>query len=109
MSLSLVPDGDRWALYGAGHVCHVTGITYRQLFHWMELGLVLPSVPGEGKGHASQFDSDDIAWIGVVSDLVRLGVQPAHLRDAIRAGRQDYIAAMQLALQKLREVVPLTA
>jgi DNA-binding transcriptional MerR regulator len=105
----MVRMSDRWTLYGAGEVIHRTGITYRQLDHWVRIGLVEPSIRAQGPGHVHRFDNDDIDWIACVADLVHLGVQPLQLRDAVRKDRSGYVTEVQAALARLSKVVPLTA
>lgn len=105
MSLALVPD--RWTLYTAATVCDRADVTYRQLHHWIELGLVEPSILRWGKGNTCEFDEDDIAWVTLVGDLVRLGVAPAAILEAVRGGREHYVEQMWDALERLSSTKPL--
>lgn len=62
-------------------VCDLTGVTYRQLNHWVITGLVTPSLAAaEGSGTQRMFSDEDVAEIALIKHLVDLGVEISRIR-----------------------------
>lgn len=45
----------------------IVGVSYRQIDHWVRLGLVAPIEPGDGSGSHREFSRDDLRGLTVVA------------------------------------------
>jgi hypothetical protein len=60
-------------------------VTYRQLDHWISLGLVKVETPqGEGSGNPRTITSEELAVVAHMGRLVRLGLGPRKAHDLAR-------------------------
>ena len=86
--------------YSAGEVIALAGITYRQLAHWVERGVVWPKVPSSGRGKPARYDSEDLGWIIALGEAARAGVDVTVLTSVAA------ITALRHAARRLDEAAP---
>jgi predicted site-specific integrase-resolvase len=55
----------------AGEVCQLTGISYKQLDHWVRTGLVPLENPTPGHGYRRLFDEAAVARVREIANLRR--------------------------------------
>ena len=56
-------------------VCHLTGVTYRQLDYWARRGMLRPSaVEASGSGSQRLYSETDVVKISVIHQLLEAGV-----------------------------------
>jgi len=53
-------------------VCHLTGVTYRQLDYWVRAGLVRPHVCARGSGTHRRWSLDDVERVRRLKVAARL-------------------------------------
>jgi len=66
-------------------VCRIVGITYRQLDHWANTGLVTPSVSGDvvGSGSRRRYSYQDLLRLRVIKRLREAGLSLQQIRRAV--------------------------
>ena len=70
--------------YKASEVTRLAGITYRQLDHWANIGLLPPSVRDtDGSGHPRLYSDGDIQRLKEIKRCREAGLS----LDAIRSGK----------------------
>lgn len=67
-TIELVP---RTALMGSLAVCEATGISFRQLIYWQQVGAVTATEPGVGSGHYTGWSEDDCARLVRIGRVIR--------------------------------------
>lgn len=77
---------ERWGLKRSGDVCRGAGITYRQLRHWVEIGVVTPSYRALGTGDNHLFDQAAERRIADIKLLRRAEVSWKGVRLAVKRG-----------------------
>jgi DNA-binding transcriptional MerR regulator len=95
-------------MVGSLELARRAGITYRQLDHWLSIGLVWPSHPAHGSGTYVGWQEEDAAWVVAVGRLVNLGVAPHAILDAIRRDGSPALWAAEIgvALAGVLDAVP---
>lgn len=82
----------------AAEMLNLTGVTYRQLYHWTTRGGILrPLQGGGGAGHPSRWAPEDVARVRCINALTKLGID---LQVAARIARDrdsDGWARVQLS------------
>lgn len=76
-------------------------LSYRQLHYWTRLGLVGPT-EGPGSGYLSMYTAEEVAVIGLMTDLIHAGMTP---RPAAKMAR-DLIATGSTTLAGIRLDLP---
>jgi DNA-binding transcriptional MerR regulator len=71
--------------YRAPQVCHIVGITYRQLDYWARTGLLTPSIrAAAGSGSQRVYAFTDIVQLRVVKRLLDAGMSLKRIRQAMQ-------------------------
>jgi len=71
--------------YRAPQVCHIVGITYRQLDYWARTGLLAPSIrAAAGSGSQRLYAFTDIVQLRVVKRLLDAGMSLKRIRQAVQ-------------------------
>jgi DNA-binding transcriptional MerR regulator len=71
-------------------VCHIVGITYRQLDYWARTDLVRPSITdAKGSGTQRTYSFQDLVRLKVVKSLLDAGIKLQIARQAIDYLRED--------------------
>jgi DNA-binding transcriptional MerR regulator len=69
-------------------VCHIVGITYRQLDYWARTDLLRPSISdARGSGTQRVYSYTDLLQLKVIKQLLDAGVSLRHTRKAIECLR----------------------
>lgn len=67
--------------FATSDVCRLGGVTHRQLDYWTRTELVVPSIAdARGSGSARRWSSEDVAYVRLISQLLRLGLDLARIR-----------------------------
>ncbi|GBD85635.1 HTH-type transcriptional regulator GlnR [bacterium BMS3Abin02] len=70
--------------FRAPQVCHLVGITYRQLDYWARTGLLRPSLKAaRGSGSQRLYSFGDVVQLKVVKRLLDAGMSLKKIRQAI--------------------------
>ncbi len=70
--------------FRAPQVCHLVGITYRQLDYWARTGLLRPSLKtARGSGSQRLYGFSDVVQLKVVKRLLDAGMSLKKIRQAI--------------------------
>jgi DNA-binding transcriptional MerR regulator len=89
-------------------VCHIVGITYRQLDYWARTDLLRPSISdARGSGTQRVYSYTDLLQLKVIKQLLDAGVSLRHTRKAIeclRASGAD-VASSSLVIADDRSVL----
>lgn len=59
--------------YNSYDVCHMTGVSYRQLDYWIRCGAFHPYREAAGSGTQRRYTDDDIRILRVLARLAHLG------------------------------------
>jgi DNA-binding transcriptional MerR regulator len=82
-------------------VCHIVGITYRQLDYWARTDLLRPSISdARGSGTQRIYSYTDLLQLKVIKQLLDAGVSLRHTRKAIECLRAsgDGVASASLVI-----------
>jgi DNA-binding transcriptional MerR regulator len=82
-------------------VCHIVGITYRQLDYWARTDLLRPSISdARGSGTQRIYSYSDLLQLKVIKQLLDAGVSLRHTRKAIECLRAsgDGVASASLVI-----------
>ena len=113
-STRAVPVGEDGAGNGAEEgfrgpqVCHVVGITYRQLDYWARTDLLRPSISdARGSGTQRVYSYTDLLQLKVIKQLLDAGVSLRHTRKAIECLRAsgEGVASTSLVIADDRSVL----
>jgi DNA-binding transcriptional MerR regulator len=69
-----------------------TGITYRQLDHWIRRGHLHPDNATAGSGIAREWSNDELAVAVRMARLVKAGLSPEHAARAAREGDEAWLS-----------------
>ena len=75
-------------------MCHIVGITYRQLDYWARTGLAQPDVVARGSGTWRRYSGNDVAELLVIRRLLDAGMNLNRLRivmDTLRTVPSDLL------------------
>jgi DNA-binding transcriptional MerR regulator len=89
-------------------VCHIVGITYRQLDYWARTDLLRPSISdARGSGTQRVYSYTDLLQLKVIKQLLDAGVSLRHTRKAIECLRAsgDGVASASLVIADDRSVL----
>jgi DNA-binding transcriptional MerR regulator len=89
-------------------VCHIVGITYRQLDYWARTDLLRPSISdARGSGTQRIYSYTDLLQLKVIKQLLDAGVSLRHTRKAIECLRAsgDGVASASLVIADDRSVL----
>jgi DNA-binding transcriptional MerR regulator len=89
-------------------VCHVVGITYRQLDYWARTDLLRPSISdARGSGTQRVYSYTDLLQLKVIKQLLDAGVSLRHTRKAIECLRASGagVASASLVIADDRSVL----
>lgn len=87
-------------------VVRMSGATRRQLYHWIEIGLLDPVFEEHraGRGGAYRFDHDELRFARAVARAVHAGASVQALAAAQREGRfLGFCERLEIAARALRE------
>jgi DNA-binding transcriptional MerR regulator len=94
--------------YRGPQVCHIVGITYRQLDYWARTGLLLPSISeARGSGSQRRYSYLDLVQLKVIKRLLDSGVSLQAARraiDCLRSSGED-LATANLVIDDRRSVL----
>ena len=74
--------------YRAPQVCHLVGITFRQLDYWARTNLIVPSLRSGLSGNARLYSFRDVVLTNVVKSLLDAGLSLKKIRSAIELIRE---------------------
>ena len=84
--------------FRAPQVCHLVGITYRQLDYWARTGLLRPSLKAaRGSGSQRLYAFGDVVQLKVVKRLLDAGMSLKKIRQAIEILRMQLQSDRPLA------------
>lgn len=89
-------------------VCHIVGITYRQLDYWARTDLLRPSISdARGSGTQRVYSYTDLLQLKVIKQLLDAGVSLRHTRKAIECLRASGagVASASLVIADDRSVL----
>jgi DNA-binding transcriptional MerR regulator len=89
-------------------VCHIVGITYRQLDYWARTDLLRPSISdARGSGTQRVYSYTDLLQLKVIKQLLDAGVSLRHTRKAIECLRASgaSVASASLVIADDRSVL----
>lgn len=88
-------------------VRNLTGATSRQIRHWIDLKILWPAEPAQGRGFRPRFSFDDVNWITLLLELTELGVSPARIMHAAETeGVTSYVRRLRHAGETLGRRAP---
>jgi DNA-binding transcriptional MerR regulator len=94
-------EGER--LLSSIEVCKIAGCTYRQIDHWVAVGVVHPVVPARGPGSERKFTREEARRVKAITILRSEGIPLEKIRTMIQVpqiGRLQ-LARMESALAEL--------
>jgi DNA-binding transcriptional MerR regulator len=106
-TVGLAGDGPEEGFRGP-QVCHIVGITYRQLDYWARTDLLRPSISdARGSGTQRIYSYTDLLQLKVIKQLLDAGVSLRHTRKAIECLRAsgDGVASASLVIADDRSVM----
>jgi DNA-binding transcriptional MerR regulator len=106
-ALTLAADGLEEGFRGP-QVCHIVGITYRQLDYWARTDLLRPSISdARGSGTQRVYSYTDLLQLKVIKQLLDAGVSLRHTRKAIECLRASgaSVASASLVIADDRSVL----
>lgn len=68
-------------LYSSSQACKITGVTYRQLDHWIRLGVINPFINPKGSGKERRFGVKDLIDLRTAKCLFDLGINSGIIKD----------------------------
>jgi hypothetical protein len=78
-------------LLNGPEVCRLTGISYRQLDHWVRKGYLRPARPAAGSGTQRGFSLAEVAVVRRMVQLTRVGLAPAVAAYCARNGHTTWL------------------
>ncbi len=73
--------------YGTKEICHLVGISARQLEYWVLIGVVTPKLERHGAKVFKKFSQKDVELLQRVKDLTDEGVLVSRAADKVRQPR----------------------
>jgi DNA-binding transcriptional MerR regulator len=106
-AVALAAEGPEEGFRGP-QVCHIVGITYRQLDYWARTDLLRPSISdARGSGTQRVYSYTDLLQLKVIKQLLDAGVSLRHTRKAIECLRASGagVASASLVIADDRSVL----
>lgn len=68
-------------LYSSSQACKITGVTYRQLDHWIRIEVITPFQNPKGSGKERRFNFKDLIDLRTAKCLFDLGINSGIIKD----------------------------
>jgi hypothetical protein len=93
-----VPGHWRLSHYTSEQVCHLAGVTYRQLDYWASTGLVAPARPGGGSGPGivRSWTQADLVRVRAIARMLNLGLSLQRVRALVADGNHVIVQTVPL-------------
>ena len=68
-------------LYSSSQACKITGVTYRQLDHWIRIEVITPFINPKGSGKERRFSFKDLIDLRTAKCLFDIGINSGIIKN----------------------------
>jgi hypothetical protein len=84
----------------SGQVCAMAHVTYRQLYHWTRLGLVLATPIAPGSGYKRTYSQSEAKRVVLMAQMVEAGILPSDAAHLSICGEYDENGVFRAPMHK---------